>query len=119
MSLVAAALSAIAGFAACFAVSAISGRKEAWDSNLYFVAAIPAMCVVIFVIAYVFPMKPWRWALAMAFGQSIAMVAAGNSASLWPLSLVAMTIVSIPQFAVAIAAGAIARKPTPAAPDGK
>jgi hypothetical protein len=36
----------------------------------------------------------------MAASQAIALVMAGNSLSLWPLSLVAMTVLSVPQFTV-------------------
>lgn len=107
------AVSFFAGAAVCLLVSAISGRKEAWDSPMYFTAGIPAMCIVVFAISYRFPQRAWRWAASMAVGQSVALVLAGGSASLWPLAIIAMTMVSIPQFITALVAARIAGKTTP------
>jgi O-antigen/teichoic acid export membrane protein len=100
--------SALGGLLVCLAVSMVTGRREAWDSGAYFSVGIPIMCAVIFVIAYRFPDRPWRWALSMAAGQALALAMAGNSLSLWPLSLVAMTILSVPQFIIGSWAGKLA-----------
>jgi hypothetical protein len=94
-------LSFVAGFATCLVITLASGRKEAWDSSLYFIAGIPLMCAAAFAIARHWPARPWRWALTMALGQSVAMALAGGSLSLWPLAIIAMTIVSLPQFGFA------------------
>lgn len=93
-------VSVLGGLLVCLAISMATGRREAWDSEAYFYLGIPIMCAVIFVIGYRFPDRPWRWAMSMAAGQAFALVMAGNSLSLWPLSLVAMTVLSVPQFAV-------------------
>jgi hypothetical protein len=103
----------IAGLAICLSIALISGRKESWDAPIYFTIGIPAMCVVIFIISYRFPQRAWRWALSMAVGQSVAMVLGGGSASLWPLAIIAMTVVSLPQFIVARVASGIVKKRTP------
>ncbi|MBY0268443.1 MAG: hypothetical protein K2X06_01060 [Burkholderiales bacterium] len=107
------AVSFIAGLAICLFITVTSGRREAWDAPIYFSIGIPAMCVVIFVLAYFFPQRAWRWVLSMALGQSLAMVLGGGSASLWPLAIIAMTVVSIPQFIVAMIASSIAKKRAP------
>ena len=107
------AISFIAGLATCLFITVTSGRKEAWDSPEYFTIGIPAMCLVIFALAYFFPQRAWRWALSMAIGQSVAMVLGGGSASLWPLAIIAMTVVSVPQFIVAMVASSIAKKMAP------
>ena len=70
------------------------------------------MTIAAFALGYYFPQRAWRWGLAMAFGQSVAMVIGGGSASLWPLALVAMTIVSIPQIVAAVVAGRLAPRRT-------
>lgn len=90
----------LVGLVISFAITKITGRKEAWDSGAYFSVGIPLMVLVIFVLSYKFPDRAWRWTLAMALGQSLAMVFAGGSLNLWPLSIIAMTIYSIPQFLV-------------------
>ncbi len=107
------AVSFIAGLAICLFITVISGRREAWDSPLYFMVGVPAMCLVIFVLGYRFPQRAWRWALSMAIGQSVAMVLGGGSASLWPLAIIAMTVVSIPQFVVTMIASGIAKNRAP------
>lgn len=91
-------LAALAGLAVCLAITFATGRKEAWDSEVYFSVGIPVLCATIFAIGYRFPERPWRWTMSMAAGQTVAMLSAGNSLSLWPLSVVAMTILSVPQF---------------------
>lgn len=106
-------ISFIAGLAICLFIAVTSGRKEAWDAPIYFTIGIPAMCVVIFAISYKFPQRAWRWALSMAIGQSVAMVLGGGSASLWPLAIIAMTVVSLPQFIAAKVASGIAQKRMP------
>lgn len=93
-------VSVLAGLLICLAVSMATGRREAWDSGAYFYVGIPIMCAVIFVIGYRFPDRPWRWTISMAAGQALALAIAGNSLSLWPLSLVAMMVLSVPQFVV-------------------
>ncbi len=104
------AISAIAGLAVCLAITVATGKKEAWDSSLYFVVGIPVMCLLAFAIGYVFPAKAWRWAFGMAVGQSIAMLIGGGSLSLWPLAIIAMTILSLPQLVAALVASGIAKR---------
>lgn len=103
-------ISALSGFAICLVISLTTGRSEAWDSGYYFSIGLPLMCALIFVISYRWPEKTWRWAFSMAIGQSLAMAIAGNSLSLWPLSIIAMTICSLPQFITAFVAGKLARR---------
>ena len=107
------ALSLVVGFAICLAITLASGRREAWDSGAYFIVGVPLMCAAAFAIAYRWPAKPWRWALTMAVGQSVAMALGGGSLSLWPLALVAMTILSLPQFGFAWWGGRLGRRQSP------
>lgn len=103
-------VSFLAGLAICIAVAKLGGRREPWDSSLYFVAGIPVMCVVSFGLAYAYPVKAWRWVAAMAVGQSVALVMGGGSLGLWPLAIVAMAVLSLPQLAAAIVASNLARR---------
>jgi hypothetical protein len=104
------AASAVAGLLVCLGISLATGRKEAWDSEVYFSIGIPIMGVLIFAIGYRFPDRAWRWTLSMAVGQAVAMLSAGNSLSLWPLSLIAMTVLSVPQFIVGSVASRLATR---------
>ena len=103
-------VSLVAGFAICLAVAKLGGRREPWDSSLYFVAGIPLMCVGAFALAYVYPIRAWRGVASMALGQSNVMLMGGGSLSLWPLSIVAMVVLSLPQLAVAIFASNLAQR---------
>lgn len=89
---------ALAGLITCLAVALATGRREAWDAGVYYSIGIPAMVVLIFVIAWVFPERPWRWTLAMAVGQSLSAFLQGSSLSLFPIAIVFMIVVSVPQF---------------------
>jgi hypothetical protein len=100
--------SALGGLAVCLSVTARTGRTEAWDSPLYFSTGIPVMCVLIFIVAYFYPARAWRWTLSMAAGQAVALAFSGNSLSLWPLAIIAMTMVSAPQFICGLAASKLA-----------
>ncbi|HEX5764810.1 MAG TPA: hypothetical protein VFY27_04530 [Woeseiaceae bacterium] len=89
---------ALAGLVVCMAISVATGRREAWDAGSYYSAGIPIMVVLIFLIAWVFPDRPWRWTLAMAAGQSLSAFLQGSSLNLLPLAVIFMTVISIPQF---------------------
>lgn len=102
------AAAALSGLVVCFAITIATGRREAWDSSVYFSVGIPLMCVVIFAISYFFPRKAWRWTLSMALGQSAAIVMGGGSMSLWPLSIIAMAVLSVPQFVTGLVASKLA-----------
>lgn len=87
------------GLVTCMAVALASGRGEAWDAAAYYTVAIPIMVVLVFIIAWVFPDRPWRWTIAMAVGQSLSAFLQGSSLSLFPIAMIFMTVISIPQFA--------------------
>lgn len=92
------AVSAFTGLAVCLAIAVGTGRKEAWDSGLYYSVGLPVMVLAIFVISYFFPRRAWRWTLAMALGQAGALLWGGGSLNLWPLAIIAMLVYSLPQF---------------------
>lgn len=102
------AASGLGGLVVCLTITLMTGRREAWDSGAYFSIGIPVMCSLIFAISYCWPDRPWRWTWSMAVGQSVAMLLGGNSLSLWPLSLIAMAVLSVPQFVTGVVASRLA-----------
>ncbi len=112
------ALAAGGGFAVCLAIAQATGRREAWDAGEYFSIGIPLMCVIVFALAWHWPRWPWRWTLAMAAGQATALALGGNSLSLWPLAIIAMTVVSVPQFVAGQIAARLSPRRAQAADDG-
>jgi hypothetical protein len=111
------ALAAISGFAVCFAIAQATGRREAWDATEYFTLGIPLMCLIVFALGWLWPRRAWRWTLAMAVGQAAALAVGGNSLTLWPLAIIAMTVVSVPQFVAGLIAARLSSRRTQAADD--
>ena len=96
-------IATVSGLLVCRTISYFTGSKEAWDSGVYFSIGIPVMSTIVAVLSYCEPNRPWRWTVCMAAGQSVAILMAGNSLSLWPLSLVVMAVLSMPQFLAGLA----------------
>ena len=104
------AAAALSGFFVCLAITIATGKSEAWDSGYYFTVGIPVMCALIFVISYIFPRRTWRWTLAMAVGQSVALALGGGSLTLWPIAIFGMAILSVPQFICGLIASDLAQR---------
>ena len=104
------AATAVCGLVVYLAITLSTGRNEAWDDGVYYSIGIPIMCIVAFIISYLFPIKPWRWALSMAGGQVIGALLHGSSLNLLPLAMIFMTIISIPQLIAALIGSKLARK---------
>ena len=82
------------------------GRREAWDSPLYWSITYPLCLLLAGALAYVEPELPWRWALAMMLVQPVVMLlTGGGSFSLLPLGLFLFAILALPPIAVARAVG--------------
>ena len=90
-------LAAIIGGAIIWAfVAGASGKREAWDSELYFSVAIPCMCVLSMVLAYCEPARSWRWGVLPSAGQFGWMLLAQGPGNLLPLGIIAFGVFSIP-----------------------
>ena len=90
----------------------VSGRREAWDSPLYWSAAYPLCIALAALLAYLAPERPARWAFAIMLVQPIAMVlASGSDFGLLPLGLILFAALALPPFAAAkVAASVRARR---------
>ena len=76
---------------------ALSGRREAWDSALYWSAAYPLCIALAALLGYVAPERPWRWALAVMLVQPVVMVLmSGGDFGLLPLGLIMFAILALP-----------------------
>lgn len=108
--LLASTLSFLSGLGICLWVTETAHKREAWDAGLYYSAGMPLMCVLIFIFAYFLPKHSWRWTLFMALGQSTSGFVKGSDLSLWPLALIAMVILSLPQLGAGFLAAWLASK---------
>ncbi len=107
------AASSLCGLVVYLAITIATGKNEAWDDGAYYSIGIPLMCMVAFAIGYLFPAKPWRWALGMAGGQMIGALLNGSSLSLLPFAIVFMVVISIPQFIAVLLGAKLASKKAP------
>jgi hypothetical protein len=82
-------------------VSLISGRAEAWDSELYMRFGIPTFCALAATFAYFEPTNAWRWGLFPFVGQAVWMFGTQGFGNLWPLGLVAFGVLAIPSIIAA------------------
>jgi hypothetical protein len=93
------------------ATMAISGRNEAWDSPLYWSVAYPACIALAGFLAYLEPVRPWRWAFAVMLVQPVVMAfTSGSSFGLLPLGLVLFGILALPPLLAARLGGWLRRR---------
>jgi drug/metabolite transporter (DMT)-like permease len=104
------AAAAACGFVVNMGISMATGRHDPMDHGSYYTIGQPLMCVGALAIGYLFPRRPWRWALAMAAGQMIAALLNGNSLNLLPFAIAYMTILSVPQVIAAYAGAWLSRR---------
>ncbi len=82
--------------------AAVSGRREAWDSSLYWMIAYPLSIALAGGLGYRVPHKPWRWGLAVMLAQAAVLVATGGDFGLLPLGLIVFSILALPAIGVAV-----------------
>lgn len=77
------------------AVSAFGGRREAWDSPLYFMMAMPLVAMIVAAVSYHVPSRPWRWAMLPFAGQALVAFLQNPTANLMPLGLIVFFVLGL------------------------
>ncbi len=96
------AIAAVAGVVIWIAASVMSGKREAWDADIYWTVAYPVALALCGLLGIVWPRKPWRWALALFLFQFVGMaIRNGELGGLWPLGLILLAVLSLPGMLVA------------------
>ena len=98
---------AVVGAFLWLATTAVSGRREAWDSSLYWTVAYPVAVAVAGTLGYLAPDRPWRWALALMLVQALALAVAASSFGLLPLGLLMFAVLALPPVGVAVLAAVV------------
>ena len=80
------------GTGAWIAVAAMGGRREAWDSPLYFTLALPAIALAVAAVSYLVPVRVWRWAMFPFWAQAVTAFLQNPGANLLPLGLIVFSI---------------------------
>ena len=89
-------LAVVTGIVVWVVVSTLSGRREAWDSQWYFLIGLPVVCVVSTAFGFIEPSRPWRWGIAPLIGQFFWMLLIQGPGNLLPLGVVVFGILSVP-----------------------
>jgi hypothetical protein len=94
-------IAAISGAVLWQLAAMLGGRREAWDSSLYWVASYPLGMAVAGVIGYLHPDRAWRWGLTLMLAQAVVLALAAASFGLLPLGLIMFAVLGLPVMAVA------------------
>jgi hypothetical protein len=70
------------------AISQLTHRREAWDSELYFSWFLPSIALVVAAVSYFAPDRVWRWAFAPFAAQAVVAFIGNPGANLLPLGLI-------------------------------
>ncbi|MEP6601240.1 MAG: hypothetical protein ABJB49_05450 [Nitrospirota bacterium] len=64
---------AVVGLAIWLAVSAVSGKREVWESDYFYNVGFPCMALVSGVAGFLRPNRPWLWGIATVALQPLAL----------------------------------------------
>lgn len=100
-------------------IHALSGRREAWDSEEFWILGMPIAFLASVAFGLLSRGRDWLWALAVAPSQvATMMIRSAEIGGLWPLTIVFSSILSAP-FVVAAFGGSRLRRSAPSAAAGK
>lgn len=77
-------------------VSTASGKREAWDSGLYFSVGMPIVCVMSAALGFFEPTRSWRWGVTPLIGQFFWMLLTQGPGNLLPLGVVVFGVLAVP-----------------------
>ena len=78
-------------------IHALSGRREAWDSGLYWTVGLPLAALVAFALGRCARGRDWRWTFAIVPSQVFTMMLrSGELGGLWPLAVGLSALLSTP-----------------------
>jgi hypothetical protein len=100
----------VSGILVWMLISSVSGKREAWDSELYFTVGIPVLCLMAGVLGFVEPERSWRWGIVPLSGQCVWMLLTQGVGNLLPLGLIVFGLFAIPPVMTAKLGAAIGRR---------
>jgi hypothetical protein len=80
------------GAATWIFVALAGGRREAWDSELYFVFVLPMIALMAGIVSYKVPTRTWRWAMFPFAAQALVMIVQEPAGNLLPIGLITFFI---------------------------
>ena len=105
------------GIALWLLASAVTGRREPWDSSMYWQLVYPLSLLGAMALAWAYPARAWRWPFAVFLGQFLGVwLRNGEVGNLGPLALVWFAMLAAPGVPLALLAARWSRRR--AAPSG-
>ena len=106
------ALCVATGVALEVGVALTTGRREAWDSPIYWTIGLPAGALAALLIGFAARRPAWLWTVVIAPSQVLTMMLrSGEIGGLWPLTLALSSILSAPFVAAAFIGSRLRRSP--------
>lgn len=102
----------VVGIVVWVVVSKASHRREAWDSELYFLVGMPVVCAASAILGMIEPSRPWRWGAVPLAGQFVWMLLTEGPGNLLPLGVIVFGILAIPSMLTARLGALVGRKLT-------
>lgn len=100
------------GAVSWWVVSALTGKREAWDATAYWAVVYPGAIVVAALLGHFHPERPWRWPVVLFEAQAIAMgIRNGEWGNLVPLGVIVFAVLALPGVAAATLAARRRRGP--------
>ncbi|MBX3329681.1 MAG: hypothetical protein KF722_04710 [Nitrospira sp.] len=98
------------GIVVWIGISMVSGRREAFDSGLYYSIGMPVVCVASATFGFLEPKKSWRWGILPLLGQFSWMLLTQGPGNLLPLGMIFFGILSVPSIITARIGAFLGRK---------
>lgn len=92
-------MAGVVGLAGYMLVASLANVSVAWATPWYYLLGWPVFCLGTVWLTRQCPERSWRWPLSMMLGQVFASILYGNT--LFPVAMIFVTVLSIPQFVVA------------------
>src|SRR3546814_14315860 len=89
---------------------AASGKREAWDSGLYWIGAYPLAILLAAWLGYEFPRRAWRWGLAIMLAQAATLAVTSLDFSMLPFGLIVFSLLALPLIGAAMLAAWLTRR---------
>ena len=88
------------GAAVELGIEVMSGRREAWDSEFYWMIGLPIAMLMSLLVGFISERRDWLWAAAIVPRQVTTMMATSGDLlgglGLWPLMVAFSSILSAP-----------------------
>lgn len=104
------AIAAAVGVAVEIALSLMAHRREAWDSEYYWIFGVPAMILAAFVCGLFARRAPVRIGYAPFFAQLITMVVRTGGGALLPLGIILVGVIGLSGVLAAFVGAAIGKR---------